>query len=114
MKKVFMWVCQRISKMLKVSSKSCFICTIQLVVLTGQPQEYKGALNFATDGWMSPNHKVFVAITVHFKNEGILIKMLLDLVEVARSHSGANLAEAFTKVLEEFGIKDKVSFDSYR
>jgi hypothetical protein len=36
--------------------------------------------------------------------------MLLDLVEVAKSHSGVNLAEAFAKVLEEFGIKDKVSF----
>jgi hypothetical protein len=36
--------------------------------------------------------------------------MLLDLVEVAKSHSGVNLAEVFAKVLEEFGIKDKVSF----
>jgi hypothetical protein len=34
--------------------------------------------------------------------------MLLDLVEVARSHSGANLAAAFAEVLEEFGISDKV------
>jgi hypothetical protein len=31
--------------------------------------------------------------------------MLLDLVEVAKSHSGVNLAEAFVKVLEEFRIK---------
>jgi len=35
--------------------------------------------------------------------------MLLDLVEVAQSHSGINLAEAFAKVLQEFGIEDKVS-----
>ena len=35
--------------------------------------------------------------------------MLLDLVEVARSHSGVNLAETFAKVLQEFGIEDKVS-----
>jgi hypothetical protein len=34
--------------------------------------------------------------------------MLLDLVEVARSHSGVNLAATFAKVLEEFGISDKV------
>jgi hypothetical protein len=34
--------------------------------------------------------------------------MLLDLVEVAESHSGENLAAAFAKVLEEFGISDKV------
>lgn len=36
--------------------------------------------------------------------------MLLDLVEVAKSHSGVNLAEAFAKVLKEFGITDKVSY----
>lgn len=37
--------------------------------------------------------------------------MLLDLVEVAKSHSGVNLAEAFVNALKEFGIKDKVSFN---
>ena len=35
--------------------------------------------------------------------------MLLDIVEVARLHSGLNLAAAFAKVLEDFGIEDKVS-----
>lgn len=34
--------------------------------------------------------------------------MLLDLVEVAMSHSGINLAAAFANILEEFGISDKV------
>jgi len=34
--------------------------------------------------------------------------MLLDLVEVAQSHSGVNLADAFAKILEDFGIEDKV------
>ena len=36
--------------------------------------------------------------------------MLLDLVELAMSHSGKNLAEAFEKVLKDFGVSDKVSF----
>jgi hypothetical protein len=36
--------------------------------------------------------------------------LLLDLVEVAKSHSGVNLASAFAKILEDFGISDKVSF----
>jgi hypothetical protein len=34
--------------------------------------------------------------------------MLLDIIEVARSHSGLNLAAAFAKILEDFGISDKV------
>jgi len=75
-------------------------------------QDYAGALNFATDGWTSPNHKAYVAFTVHFEHEGVPISMLLDLVEVPKSHSGVNLAEAFANVLEEFGIKDKVSYYS--
>jgi hypothetical protein len=35
--------------------------------------------------------------------------MLLDIVEVAKSHSGINLAAAFSKILDDFGISDKVS-----
>ena len=58
-----------------------------------------------TDAWTSQNHKVYVAIMIHFEH---LISMLLDLVELAESHSGVNLANTFANVLEEFGIKDKV------
>ena len=72
-------------------------------------QEYNGALNFATDGWTSPNNKAYIAVTVHFEKDGVPVSMLLDLVEVAKSHSGLNLAAAFAKVLEDFGISDKVS-----
>lgn len=38
------------------------------------------------------------------------ISKLLDIVEVATLHSGINLAAAFTGILEEFDISDKVSF----
>ena len=77
-------------------------------------QEYDGNLNFATDAWTSPNHKAYVTFTVHFERDGDPISMLLDIVKVAKSHSGVNLAEAFAKVLEEFGIKDKVSYITLR
>ena len=60
------------------------------------------------DAWTSPNHKAYVAVTVHFENKGTPVSMLLDIVEVARSHSGVNLAAAFAKILEDFGISDKV------
>ena len=72
-------------------------------------QEHIGVLNFTTDSWTSPNHKAYVAMTVHFKNAGVPISMLLDIVEVAHSHSGFNLAAVFMKILAKFGIKDKVS-----
>lgn len=72
-------------------------------------QKHDGSLSFGTDAWTSPNHKVYVAITVHFEVAGVPISMLLDLVELAKSHSGVNLATAFAKVLEDFGISQKVS-----
>ena len=65
-------------------------------------------MNFATDAWTSPNNKAYVAVSIHFENAGVPISMLLDIVEVARSHTGLNLATAFAKILEEFGISDKV------
>ena len=65
-------------------------------------------MNFATNAWTSPNHKTYVAFTVHFTHEGEPIFMLLDLVEVVKSHLGENLATAFAEVLEDFVISDKV------
>jgi len=39
--------------------------------------------------------------------------LLLNIVEVATSHSGINLAAAFTKILDDFGIAHKVSLLDY-
>ena len=50
-----------------------------------------------------------MAVTVHFENQGVPMVMLLDIVELARSHSGFNLVGAFAKILEDFRISDKVS-----
>lgn len=50
-----------------------------------------------------------MAFTVHFAHEGTPVSMLLDLVEVAKSHLGVNLAAAFANVLEEFGISEMYS-----
>jgi len=72
-------------------------------------QEYEGNLNFATDAWTSPNHKAYVAVTVHFEKDGEPVCMILDIVEVAMAHSGVNLATAFAEILQEFGIANKVS-----
>ena len=71
-------------------------------------QEHSGALNFATDAWTSLNNKAHVAVTVHFEQNGIPVCLLLDVVKVARSHTGVNLAEAFADILKDYEIEDKV------
>ena len=43
------------------------------------------------------------------EREGKPISFLLDILEVAESHTGQTLAREFEGVLEEFGIKEKVS-----
>jgi hypothetical protein len=73
-------------------------------------QEHNGALNFIMDTWTLPNHRTYVAVTIHFEKDGVPICMILDIVEVAMSHSGVNLAAAFAQILKEFSVSDKVSF----
>ncbi|KAG2343801.1 hypothetical protein BDR05DRAFT_835910, partial [Suillus weaverae] len=63
--------------------------------LTQMLQDHDSELNFRTDAWTPPNHKAFVAVSVHLKHEGQPLAMVLDVVEVPQSHSGTNLAEAF-------------------
>ena len=87
-KKVFVNVRKRMAKML---------------------QEYEGELNFATDAWTSSNHKAFVAVTVHFEANGTPMCILLDIVEVAELHSGMTLAAVFARILDDFGVSEKVS-----
>lgn len=48
----------------------------------GSGQVEDGTLSFAMDAWTSPNHKVYMAVTVHFESNGTPVKMLLNLVEV--------------------------------
>ncbi|KAF8622489.1 hypothetical protein AX15_006975 [Amanita polypyramis BW_CC] len=69
---------------------------------------YEGHLSFTTDAWTSPNHWAYVAICIHFEAKGTPVSMILDIVEVAESHMGANLAAAIVKVLNEFNISEKV------
>jgi hypothetical protein len=72
-------------------------------------QDYDGTLSFGTDAWTSPNHKAYVAVTVHLEQDGLPFCLLLDVVEVPLSHSGINLTATFAEILDDFGIGDKVS-----
>jgi hypothetical protein len=57
---------------------------------------------------MSPNHRAFVAWTVHFEYEGAMMAFLLDIIEVLESHTGITLANAFQAMLKRFGLENKV------
>ncbi|KAJ8582888.1 hypothetical protein M405DRAFT_749564, partial [Rhizopogon salebrosus TDB-379] len=59
-----------------------FACTRERIAQ--MLQQHDGELNFATDAWTSPNHRAFVAVTVHFEHNGQPLAMLLDIVEVPK------------------------------
>jgi hypothetical protein len=50
-----------------------------------------------------------MAVTVQYATNGIVNEWLLDMVEVARSHTGVQLATDFANILDAFGIAEKVS-----
>jgi hypothetical protein len=47
-------------------------------------QEHLGHLHFTTNAWTSPNHRAFVAWTVHLEYEGKMLCFLLDIIEVPK------------------------------
>lgn len=56
-----------------------------------------------------------MAVTVQYESHGRIHSWLLDIRELAHHHSGVALAAEFLKVLNDFGITDKVSnFDLFR
>ena len=71
-------------------------------------QDHPGRIHFATDAWTSTNHHAFVAWTVHLEHNGTMLAFLLDIIEVPESHTGVALAKAFQKMLETFGLQDRV------
>jgi hypothetical protein len=97
---------KQIGNMLKVAVS---VCVDRARALLMYAQEHDSTLSFTMDAWSSPNHKSVIAVTVHFETNGMLVSFLLDIVEVARSHSSANLAAVLAQVLCDFGIEDKVS-----
>jgi hypothetical protein len=77
---VFARTRQRIAKMLCVSIP----CLPQHFKAHIPGKEYEGDLNFATDAWTSPNHRAFVAVTVHLERKGVPLCLVLDVIEVSK------------------------------
>jgi hypothetical protein len=75
-------------------------------------KDHPGRIHFATDAWTSTNHHAFVAWTVHLEHNGAMLAFLLDILEVPESHTGIALAKAFQKMLQEFGLQDRVCLSS--
>ena len=69
-------------------------------------------MSVTTDAWMSPNQQAYVVITIHLEHNREPLSMLLDIMEVAKSYTGENLAAAFAKIMDDYEISKKVLINS--
>lgn len=70
-------------------------------------QSNQSKFSFSTDMWTSPAGVSFMAITLHFIDDKWNIKsILLDFVSFSGSHSGINLANKFSEIVDSF-VQDK-------
>ncbi|KAI6042107.1 hypothetical protein EDC04DRAFT_2892217 [Pisolithus marmoratus] len=58
-------------------------------------QESSGKLSFTMGAWTAPNHHAFIAFCAHLEHEGALLSMPLDIIKVAMSHTGLEMATVF-------------------
>lgn len=67
-----------------------------------------GRISFTTDIWTSPASDPFMAVTGHWIEKGKSMSCLIDFVSFHEDHDGKGIAAALYRVLEKFGLTDKV------
>jgi hypothetical protein len=70
-----------------------------------------GLIHVAFDGWRSNNWHALYGIIFYFLNtSGRPKKLILDLPELAKCHSGENITAHVIEVLKSYGIAGKVGY----
>jgi hypothetical protein len=77
--------------------------------LISRTQSYQGFLAYQLDCWTSPNHRAYMNVFVTWIRNGEPITTILDFIELPKSHSGQNMAQALVNTLNHYGIAHKVS-----
>ncbi|GET00712.1 zinc finger BED domain-containing protein RICESLEEPER 2-like [Rhizophagus clarus] len=69
-----------------------------------------GRFSLTADIWTSSvNQDVFLGLTIHYIDSNWrLCNFLLDIIPFTISHTGINISQEITRVLEEFGISNKI------
>lgn len=68
------------------------------------------AVSVTTDSWTSVNAESFLAYTAHFISEKLTMKSyLLDCLEFTERHTAVNLSKETKRILNEYGLLEKVT-----
>ncbi|XP_025418959.1 zinc finger BED domain-containing protein 4-like, partial [Sipha flava] len=66
------------------------------------------SLSITTDIWTSDNNIAYLTVTCHFIFDDRLYSPVLATREMHESHTGVNIANLLSDILNEWGIKDKI------
>ena len=70
-----------------------------------------GVIHITFDMWSSTNQLPLLGVNAHFSDEvGSLQQVLLGLKKIEGAHTGENMAEAVLKVVNEYGIEDRLGY----
>jgi hypothetical protein len=80
-------------------------------IIAEQLRNALGKIHISFDLWTSRNLITLCGIVVHFiSQQGRLRTFLLSLPEVVGGHTGVNIAEGVTAIVNEFGIQNQVGY----
>lgn len=66
-------------------------------------------MSITCDLWTSPNQKSILGVTAHWINRKEELKeILLEAIELKGHHTGANISDYILKILEDFGLKERL------
>jgi hypothetical protein len=88
--------------------------TKQITLLKAELLASKGWISFTIDLWTDPNLNPFMAVTVHWCSENaqgnaIYSSGLIAFHHTPWSHTGEALCEHFLKIIDDYGIANRVS-----
>ncbi len=80
-----------------------------LTILQAYLASLNSKISFTLDLWTSPNNKAFISATGHYIDENwVLQDTVIDFGLMNGKHEGANIANGFFDVLQEYNIMSKV------
>lgn len=65
-------------------------------------------VSVTTDIWTSDSNIAYVSLTCHFSYEDKLVSQVLSTDEISGTHTGENIGNTLSKIMNEWGIIDKV------
>lgn len=84
---------------------------LKQAALQRELQQAQSRIHLGTDTWHAPNRYELQGITAHFVDkQGKLQQALLAILELFEGHAGEKVAPQLTRVLDEYGIKDKIGY----